>query len=108
MMARHAEVIARWVVRRRRARKQGCQGCGTRFDGVACPACGRVGRSVAVQAMALVVELQGGTRTVVVAERAPGGRWVAVKTMPAAPQAIAALRRQHQADELGGLFGSAA
>ena len=107
-MARHAEVMAGWVVRLLRARKQGCEGCGTRFDGVACPACGRVGRSVAVQAMALVVELQGGTRTVVVAERAPGGRWVAVKTMRATPEAIAALRRQHQADELGGLFGSAA
>ena len=60
-MARHAEVVARWVVRRRRARKQGCEGCGTRFDGVVCPACGRAGRLVAVQAMALVVELQGGT-----------------------------------------------
>jgi hypothetical protein len=107
-MARHAEVIARWVVRRRRARKQGCEGCGTRFDGVACPACGQLGRSVAVQAMALVVELQRGTRTVVVAERAPGGRWAAVKTMPATPEAIAALRRKHQVDELGGLFGSAA
>jgi hypothetical protein len=108
MMARHAEVVARWVVRRQRARKQGCAGCGTRFDGVACPACGLVGRSVAVQAMALVIELHGGTRTVVVAERAPGGRWVAVQTMPATPKAIAALRRQHEADELGGLFGSAA
>jgi hypothetical protein len=33
---------------------------------------------------------------------------VAVKTMAATDEAVSALRRQHQADELGGLFGSAA
>jgi hypothetical protein len=106
-MGRHAEVLARWTVRRRRARWQWCEGW-TGFDGVACPACGVLGRPVWVPAMALVVELAGGARVVVVAERATGGRWVAVRTSPATPEAVAALRRQDQADELGGLFGSAA
>jgi hypothetical protein len=107
-MPGRSKVVARWTVRRRRACRQSYAGCGAFYDGSACPACGRVGRSVAVQAMALVVELRGGTRTVVVAERAPGWRWVAVKTMPATPEAVAALRCQQHGDELGGLFGSAA
>ena len=107
-MARHAEVVARWVVRRRRARRQSCVDCGTPFDGVACPRCGALAPMVGAPAMALVVELAGGRRLLVVAERDGGGRWVAVKTMAATPEAVAALRRQHQANELGGLFGSAA
>jgi hypothetical protein len=107
-MARHAEVLARWTVRRQRARWQWCEGCGTGFDGVTCPACGVLGRPVWVPAMALVVELAGGARVLVVAERAAGGRWVAVKTTVATAEVVAAVRRQDQADELGGLFGSAA
>jgi hypothetical protein len=107
-MARHAEVLARWTVRRQRARWQWCEGCGTGFDGVACPACGVLGRPVWVPAMALVVELSGGAQVLVVAERAAGGRWVAVKTTPATAEMVAAVRRQDEADELGGLFGSAA
>jgi hypothetical protein len=63
---------------------------------------------VGVPAMALMVELAGGRRVLVIAERDGGGRWVAARTMAATPDAVAALRRQHQADELGGLFGSAA
>ena len=77
-MARHAEVVARWVVRRRRARPQSCVDCGTPFDGVACPGCGALAPMVGVPAMALVVELAGGRRVLVVAERDGGGRWVAV------------------------------
>jgi hypothetical protein len=44
----------------------------------------------------------------VVAERAAGGRWVAVKTAAATVEVVAAVRRQDQADEPGGLFGTAA
>jgi hypothetical protein len=58
--------------------------------------------------MALVVELSGGARVLVVAELGGDGRWVAVRTMAASPEAVAALRRQHRAAELGGMFGSAA
>jgi hypothetical protein len=107
-MARHAEVLARWTVRRQRARWQWCEGCGTGFDGVACPAGGVLGRPVWVPTMALVVELASGARVLVVAERAAGGRWVAVKTTAATAEAVAVVRRQDQAGELGGLFGSAA
>jgi hypothetical protein len=61
-----------------------------------------------VLVMAVVIETEGGVRVLVVAERAPGGRWAAVKTTAATCEAVAALRRQDQADRVGGLFGSAA
>jgi hypothetical protein len=63
---------------------------------------------VEVPAMALVVELARGDRLLVVVERARNGRWTAVRSGPASDEAVAALRRQHQVDELGGLFGTAA
>jgi hypothetical protein len=107
-MARHVEVVARWTVHRRRARVQACEVCRTVFDGVACPGCGALARPVAVPAMALVVELHGGRRLLVVVERGSDGRWVAVRSMPATDGAVAAVRRQHQTGELGGMFGSAA
>jgi hypothetical protein len=107
-MARHAEVVARWVVRRCRARVQSCGDCGSPFDGVACPSCGLVARSVAVQAMALAVELEGGARLLVIVERGSDGHWFAVRSIAATPEAVAALRRQHQVEVAGGMFGSAA
>jgi hypothetical protein len=107
-MARHLEVVARWTVRRRRARVQTCEGCRAVFDGVACPGCGALARPVAVPAMALVVELHGGRRLLVVVERGRDGRWVAVRSMAASAEAVAAVRRQHRVEELGGMFGSAA
>ncbi len=107
-MARHVEVVARWTVRRRRVRVRACGDCRTVFDGVACPGCGALARQVAVPAMALVVELHGGRRLLVVVERGRDGRWVAVRSMPATDRVVAVVRRQHETGELGGMFGTAA
>ena len=107
-MAGRSEVLARWTVRRRRARRQSCGDCGVGYMGVACPGCGVLAPLVDVPAMALVVELARGDRLLVVVERAPNGRWRAMRSGPATDEAVAALRRQHQVDELGGLFGTAA
>jgi hypothetical protein len=99
------EVVARWSVRRRRARVQACLGCGRVFDGVACPVCGLLCEPVPVAQMALVVELAGGGRRLVMVERGEGGRWFAVRVMAASSEAIRALRRQHEHrpdDESGG------
>ncbi|HEX6239161.1 MAG TPA: hypothetical protein VFZ68_18325 [Acidimicrobiales bacterium] len=98
------EVVARWTVRRRRARVQACGDCGTRFDGIACPACGVLSPAVPVAAMALTVELAGGARRLVVVELGENGRWFATRSLPATRQAIAALHRQHQ-PSAGGFGG---
>jgi RNA polymerase subunit RPABC4/transcription elongation factor Spt4 len=90
------EVVARWWVRRQRARVQACMDCVRVFDGVVCPACGLLAEAVPVAAMAVVVELEGGARRLVVVERGEAGRWFASRTLPATDEAIRALRRQHQ------------
>jgi hypothetical protein len=90
------EVVARWSVRRRRARVQACLDCGQVFDGVACPVCGLLCELVPVSLMALVVELAGGACRLVVAERGEGGRWFAARVMTASSEAIRVLRRQHE------------
>jgi hypothetical protein len=107
-MAGRSEVVARWTVRRRQARRQSCGDCDVGYMGVACPGCGVLAPLVDVPAMALVVELARGDRLLVVVERAPNGRWRAMRSGSATDEAVVALRRQHQVDELGGLVGTAA
>jgi hypothetical protein len=102
------EVVARWSVRRRRARVQACFDCGRVFDGVACPACGLLAEPVPVAAMAVVAELASGARRLVVVERGEAGRWFAVRTLPASDEVVAVLRRQHQAPTAGDCGGWAA
>jgi hypothetical protein len=58
--------------------------------------------------MAMVVELARGDRLLVVMERTRNGKWTAVRSGAATDEAVSALRRQHEADELGGLLGPAA
>jgi hypothetical protein len=71
--------------------------CGVVFDGVACPACGLLAALVPVAAMAVLVELAGGARRLVVVERGEDGRWFATRCQPASDEAVAVLRRQHSA-----------
>jgi hypothetical protein len=95
-MAGGVDVVARWCVRRHRARPQACGDCGAGFDGIACPACGLLAPVVRVAQMAVRVELANGTRRLVVVERGVGGRWFAVRTLPATDKTVTALRRQDE------------
>jgi hypothetical protein len=95
------DVVARWCVRRHRARPQACADCGAGFDGIACPACGLVAPVVRVVQMAVQVELANGTRRLLVIERGAGGRWFAVRTLPATDETVAALRRQDRTPASG-------
>ena len=107
-MAGDVEVVARWCVRRHRARPQTCEDCSTAFDGIACPACGLLAAPVRVAQMAVVVEVANGARRLVVVERAEVGRWFAVRTLPATEEAVAALLRQDQTSPHGHCGGWAA
>lgn len=100
------EVVARWCVRRRRARPQVCGDCGAGFDGIACPACGLLAAPVQVAQMAVRVELTGGARRVVVVERGEHGRWFAVRTLPASAETLAVLRRQDETGTDGGWWAA--
>ena len=101
------DVVARWCVRRRRARPQVCVDCGAGFDGIACPACGLLAAPVRVAQMAVRVELAGGARRLVVVERGERGRWFAVRTLPASDETVAVLRRQDESGTGGGWWWAA-
>ena len=91
-----ATIVARWSARRVAATETVCDECGEGLDaGVRrCPQCRQAVGPASTGMLATVVELAGGERRLVVAERTPAGGWVAARVMPATSRAVQAIARQ--------------
>ena len=90
---RAGEVIARWSTPITPRRPITCTSCGEAHKDQACPQCASPAGDT-VGHMATLVEDGTGRRVIVVAQRRHG-RWEPTRTLDATPDAIRALRRQH-------------
>lgn len=100
MSAATTTVVARWCHRAATADTT-CGECGEALDAgtTACPTCRQAASPTATGMLAVVVETAAGDRRLVIAERAPDGRWAPTRHVPATDRAVRAVARHDTAQD---------